>query len=200
MSAASGGSLRPIEAASLACAAGFLLGGLLFYHGPLWTRLVLMFAGSYGVWGLARAMKHTWATRTSPPWHLLIFGVAQSLLCSVIAFLRLGTEHPDFPVVMTISGGFLLVAASPMMVRRVLQPLECIVQPIGFRLLNGVGHLSLVLTFYLAVVPTGLLMRALGKDPLDRQIDRSAPTYWKEREVSPLPPGSTERDRYKRQF
>lgn len=36
----------------------------------------------------------------------------------------------------------------------------------------------LTLVFYLAVVPTGLILRVLGKDPLQRQLDKEAPTYW----------------------
>ncbi len=41
------------------------------------------------------------------------------------------------------------------------------------------------LVFYLAITPTALIMRALGKDPLHRRIDRSAKTYWIDRQ----PPG-----------
>ncbi|MBF0171229.1 MAG: hypothetical protein HQK87_09105 [Nitrospinae bacterium] len=39
-------------------------------------------------------------------------------------------------------------------------------------------RLLLALVFYVVITPTGLLMRALGKDPLHRTIDRSAPSYW----------------------
>jgi hypothetical protein len=34
------------------------------------------------------------------------------------------------------------------------------------------------LVFYVGVTGVGLLMRLLGKNPLDRKIDRSAPSYW----------------------
>lgn len=36
----------------------------------------------------------------------------------------------------------------------------------------------LTAVFYLAVTPTGLVLRLLGKDPLHRRIDREASTYW----------------------
>ena len=38
--------------------------------------------------------------------------------------------------------------------------------------------LVLGLVFYIGVTGVGLLMRLLGKNPLDRKLDRSAPTYW----------------------
>jgi len=41
------------------------------------------------------------------------------------------------------------------------------------------------LVFYLAVTPTALIMRLLGKDPLTRKIDPEAESYWIDRK----PPG-----------
>lgn len=42
--------------------------------------------------------------------------------------------------------------------------------------------------FYLVITPVGLLMRAFGKDLLDMKIDKSAPTYWKKRDVNAFDP------------
>lgn len=39
----------------------------------------------------------------------------------------------------------------------------------------------LTLVFYLVVTPTGLIMRATGRDPLRRKLDKSASTYWLEK-------------------
>lgn len=53
-------------------------------------------------------------------------------------------------------------------------------------LLNAVASpLVLGLLFYLTVTPTGLLMRALGKDPLRLRFEPGAKSYWIERR----PPG-----------
>jgi hypothetical protein len=41
------------------------------------------------------------------------------------------------------------------------------------------------LIFFLAVTPTALIMRALGKDPMNRKLDSEAETYWIDR----APPG-----------
>lgn len=43
-------------------------------------------------------------------------------------------------------------------------------------------RLLLGLVFFLVMTPMGVAMRAIGKDPLDRKIDRSAASYWKKRE------------------
>ena len=49
--------------------------------------------------------------------------------------------------------------------------------PIGWT----VSHLLLAATYYLVLTPIGLLVRWTRGDPLERTLDRSAPTYWTER-------------------
>jgi hypothetical protein len=36
----------------------------------------------------------------------------------------------------------------------------------------------LTMVFFLVVTPIGLLMRAFGRDPLNRRLDKNASTYW----------------------
>ena len=50
--------------------------------------------------------------------------------------------------------------------------------PIGY----VVSHVLLGLVYFGVVTPIGLLMRAIGHDPMTRRFDRSAPTYWIERQ------------------
>lgn len=50
--------------------------------------------------------------------------------------------------------------------------------PIGF----VVSHVLLGLVYFGVVTPIGLLMRAVGHDPMARHFDRSSPTYWIARE------------------
>lgn len=49
--------------------------------------------------------------------------------------------------------------------------------PLGF----VVSHLLLGIVYFGVITPIGLLMRAVGHDPMTRRFDRSAPTYWVER-------------------
>ena len=60
----------------------------------------------------------------------------------------------------------------------------------GLLLHRIVNPLVMGLIFYLAVTPTALIMRLLGKDPLRRRYDRAAATYWIEREPPGPEPGT----------
>ena len=62
--------------------------------------------------------------------------------------------------------------------------------PIGW----VISHILLAMVFYLVITPIGLIMRLLGKDPLQRDLDPDAPTYWTRR------PPAAEPQRYFRQF
>jgi hypothetical protein len=55
----------------------------------------------------------------------------------------------------------------------------------GLLLSRVVNPLVMGLLFYFTVTPIGLIMRALGKDPLRLRFDRGARTYWIDRQ----PPG-----------
>ena len=50
--------------------------------------------------------------------------------------------------------------------------------PIGW----VVSHLVLIIVFYLVITPIGLILRLLGRDPMERRLDPAAPTYWTARE------------------
>ena len=62
--------------------------------------------------------------------------------------------------------------------------------PIGMT----VSHLLLAIIYYLIVTPIALILRMVGRDPLERRLDTSADSYW-----SPHPDGEDE-SRYFRQF
>ena len=58
---------------------------------------------------------------------------------------------------------------------------------------RAISTLILATIYFLLITPMACLMRALGRDPLQRQFDSSAETYW-----TPYSPGEDE-DRYFRQ-
>jgi hypothetical protein len=69
---------------------------------------------------------------------------------------------------------------------------------IGFSIVLGyfVSRILLTLVFLIVVTPTGLIMRALGKDPMERKLDPNATTYWQRKEQE----SDTSIERYERQF
>jgi len=68
---------------------------------------------------------------------------------------------------------------------RLLAPANRLWSRIGLLLHRVVSPLVTGFLFFAVVTPTGLIMRALGKDPLRLKFDRGAPSYWIER----APPG-----------
>jgi heme/copper-type cytochrome/quinol oxidase subunit 4 len=63
-------------------------------------------------------------------------------------------------------------------------------------LIHGVvSFVIMALVFYTVVTPTALVRRAIGKDPLRRKLNASAPTYW-----IPRPPSSNGDTDMRRQF
>lgn len=62
--------------------------------------------------------------------------------------------------------------------------------PIGWT----ISHLVLAITYYLVLTPVGMMLRATGRDPMQRTIDRQAKTYWQPHQQI------TDPSRYFRQF
>ena len=68
--------------------------------------------------------------------------------------------------------------------------LSVVAFPIGF----VVSHVALAVLFFGVLTPVGLLLRLLGRDPLERGFDKERKSYWVD-----LPELTSERD-YFRQF
>lgn len=62
--------------------------------------------------------------------------------------------------------------------------------PIGWL----ISHALLAGIYYLVITPIGVVMRLAKRDPLERALDRSAPTYW-----VPAPTNESD-ERYLQQF
>jgi hypothetical protein len=90
----------------------------------------------------------------------LVEGNARALLATVFAIVGL------------FSGAASLVwptANKPLFIA-----LTVVGYPIGF----VVSMVAMTALFYLVVSPVGLIMKAVGKDPLSRGIDRTMSSYW----------------------
>ena len=77
---------------------------------------------------------------------------------------------------------------------RVVRPLFIVLMVVNYPIGWLVSHVMMGLIFYLVVTPLGVIMRLLGRDPMERRFDRDAKTYWKPR------PAETDSKRYFRQF
>jgi len=103
-------------------------------------------------------------------------GVFTALL--VIFVLRHKHHLPFY--VSAACGPALLVGA--LVWPRALQPIErgwsMLAHALGF--INT--RILLAFVFFFVLAPIALVMRAIGKDPLDRRRDRRRPTYWRTRD------------------
>lgn len=110
------------------------------------------------------------------------FGVVFAAVFALIGLWPLIAGAPVRLWSLGIAAAFIAVAlAKP----GVLRPVNRLWFGFGLLLNRVVNPVVMALLFYLTVTPIGLLMRALGKDPLRLKIARDADTYWIKRE----PPG-----------
>ena len=113
------------------------------------------------------------------------FGLTVGGILAVIGLIRglFGTGLDLWAIVLMGVGSALvalgLVAAST------LAPLNRAWTKLGLVLFKVVNPVVLFLIFILTVVPTGLIMRWMGRDPLRLRRDPTAASYWIERQ----PPG-----------
>jgi hypothetical protein len=68
-----------------------------------------------------------------------------------------------------------------------LSPLNDIWLRFGLLLHRIVSPVIMALLFYGTIVPIGLMMRTLGKDPLRLKLDKTAGSYWLPRSDDRLP-------------
>lgn len=100
-------------------------------------------------------------------------------LISLVAFPLLGWMWGASSVVLTILAVIGAVLASlgfvvPAALKPVYIGLCLLTMPIGM----VVGELMMAIVFYGVFLPIGLVFRLMGRDALQLQLDRQAPSYW----------------------
>lgn len=110
------------------------------------------------------------------------FGIVIAAVFLIVAAWPLLNDGRPRLWAFAVAAPFLLAAIlSP----KVLAPLNRLWMAFGLLLGRIVAPVMLLVVYLIAVVPTGLIMRLRGKDPLHRRFDREAPSYWVHRD----PPG-----------
>jgi hypothetical protein len=114
------------------------------------------------------------------------FGIVFAVVFAVFGSWRLafGRELRWWSLIVAVA--FLVVS---LLCPRFLAPLNRIWFRIGLLLHRVVNPLVMGLIYCCAVVPTGLMLKLLGKDPLHLTLDRRAASYW----IVRKPPGPAPR-------
>jgi hypothetical protein len=120
------------------------------------------------------------------------FGLTIAGVCGLVGAVRLALGHPLALWWLGAAGIALMIA---LLWPAALAPLNRMWLRLGLVLYKVVNPVAMGLVFFTTVVPTGLIMRALGKDPLRLKRDPAAASYWIARD----PPGPAP-DTMKNQF
>ena len=113
------------------------------------------------------------------------FGLVFSAVFTVIGLYPLVGGSPPRSWALAVAALFL---AAAFIRPRVLAPLNRVWTKFGMLLHRVFSPVVLFIVFCVAVLPTGLMLRAFGKDPLRLRVDPGAKTYWIERR----PPGRSD--------
>jgi hypothetical protein len=110
------------------------------------------------------------------------FGLVMAAGFAVLAALSVWREGRAWPVLAVLAAVFLVAA---LLIPTALNPLNRAWLKLGLLLHKVVNPAVMGLIFYGAVLPTGLAMRALGKDLLRLKPRPKAESYW----IARTPPG-----------
>jgi hypothetical protein len=110
------------------------------------------------------------------------FGIAALLFLPLIGWLATGKPRTlaaaNLPLLGSLAAVGLVFALLAFLKPRALQPVfvgaSLVTLPIGL----VVGEVVLLVIFFGLFTPMGLLFRLLGRDALQRRLDRGAKTYW----------------------
>lgn len=73
---------------------------------------------------------------------------------------------------------------------KTLTPLNLLWAKFGLLMHKIVNPILMGLIFFIAVLPTGIIIRLLGKDPMHRKFDSDSASYWIQRAPESLPKDS----------
>lgn len=115
------------------------------------------------------------------------FGIVFAVVFSIIGLWPLIGGGAPRVWALSVGGAFLAVA---LIYPTILGPLNRLWMQFGLLLHKITNPLIMGLVFFISVTPIALIMKIMGKDPLNRKIDREAKSYWIEREPPGPPPES----------
>jgi hypothetical protein len=106
------------------------------------------------------------------------FGIVFSIVFLIVALYPLSNSEDIRLWAIIVSAVFLLLA---FVVPNVLSLANKLWFKFGILLGSIIAPIVMALVYFLTVLPTGLIMRLLGKDLLKQKLDKSSESYWIER-------------------
>ena len=109
-------------------------------------------------------------------------GIVFAVVFTVIGLWPLLSHGAIRPWALIVAGIFMALS---LLAPKLLKPLNWLWFRFGLLLHKIVNPIIMALLFFTTVTPIALIMKLVGKDPLNRRFDSSADSYWIERQ----PPG-----------
>ena len=75
----------------------------------------------------------------------------------------------------------LLFFSAAVLVPSILTPLNKLWVKFGLFMHSIINPILMGLVFFLTVLPTGIIIKCLGKDPMNRKFDNNSKSYWIDR-------------------
>ncbi len=123
------------------------------------------------------------------PQELRRFGITVAIPLGLLAGLGAWRGHSVLPVV--LGGLAILLAGLALVAPSLLGPVHRVWMQVADALGWFNTRVLLGLVYFLVMTPTGIVMRLMGRDPLDRRLGDRA-SYWVERRRHANPEGSME--------
>ncbi len=120
------------------------------------------------------------------------FGFVMAGAFTVVGLFPLLDGRAPRPWALAVAGA---VLAAALVKAELLAPFNKVWFRFGLLLQRIVSPVIMALLFYGVVTPTGLILRALGKDPLRLRFDPNAESYW-----IPRKPAGPDPESMKNQF
>ena len=118
------------------------------------------------------------------------FGVTVGIPLALLAGVGVWRGHTILPAV--LGGAAVALGVLALVAPRLLSPVHKLWMKIADALAWFNTRVLLGVVYYLVMTPTGIVMRLMGRDPLDRRL-KDRPTYWIDRKQHPDPRGSMDR-------
>ncbi len=117
-------------------------------------------------------------------------GVTVGIPLALLAGVGVWRGHTILPAV--LGGAAVALGVLALVAPRLLSPVHKLWMKIADALAWFNTRVLLGVVYYLVMTPTGIVMRLMGRDPLDRRL-KDRPTYWIDRKQHPDPRGSMDR-------
>jgi hypothetical protein len=122
---------------------------------------------------------------------LRTFGLTLGAACLVWAGIFFWRGKTTASLWLVVIGPLLALLA--LTVPAALRPLHRVWMPAARAVAQAITWLFLTLAYFLIITPYAIALKLMGKDPLERRIDRKRASYWIARDRTPLDPKSLSR-------